>query len=307
MIKIFYVLCGLAIGGLIYVTFIEPNLLYKRRFTVKSDKFNFEKNIKAIHFTDVHLGRYESLKKFKRVVKRINEENPDIVFFTGDLIDNPQKKKFNSKEVAEILSQINAPLGKFAVEGNHEVRYDIVDEYREILKDSGFVFLKNDSIYLEKYNINIVGCGNSTFENIKNASRLIPTSKVNFKNMEKCKNLFKSDSFNIFLCHHPDVADEVKIGDNVLTLAGHSHGAQIRIPIIEKFYMPNLAKKYPRGLNRTADGALVHTSEGLGMTRFPFRFCSPPNMGIIIFEKNNFMNGELDRYEKYSDKRVQKF
>lgn len=283
----YFILVILAVGicGLIYVTLIEPNLLYKRRFSVKSQKIELKTPIKAVHFTDVHLGRYESLEKFKKTVKKINNENPDMVFFTGDLIDNPYKKQINPKDAAEILSEIKAPLGKFAVVGNHEIRYGIVDEYRKILNDGGFVFLENESIYLEKYNINIVGCGCSTFENIKNSDRIIPKSRANLDNINECQSLFKNDCFNILLSHHPDVANEVKMGDNLLVLGGHSHGGQIRLPLIERLYMPEMAKKYPRGLKRTSEGALVHTSEGLGMTRFPFRFCAPPNLGVITFEK----------------------
>ena len=267
-----------AATGAVYSHFIEPNMLRRRNFSVGNGENG--KIVRIVHFTDVHLGRFYSIRKFNRLVADIKKLNPDIVVFTGDLIDNPTEYPVDTERVSRILKRIKAPLGKYAVTGNHEVRHAYVNKYESILKKGGFRLLRDDSVYLPEYNINIVGCESSTMENKKNTQRLIPLGRKNFSHIECCDKLMSIGAFNILLTHEPDTVDELTNRCCDLVFAGHSHGGQIRCPIIEKMYIPPLARKYTRGLNTTYDGCLVHTCEGVGMTRFPFRFCCPPTIGV---------------------------
>ncbi len=265
----------------VYARYIEPNMLRKRKISVGNSSTDTNKTIKFVHFTDVHLGKYYNLHKFNRLISEIKKQNPDIVVFTGDLIDNPEKCSIDRNKISRALKRIKAPLGKYAVTGNHEIRYNFVKEYERILKKGGFTLLRDENVYLPQENINIVGCDSSTRENIKNEKRLIPLSREDFSHIQNCDKLMSIGAFNILLTHHPDVVDELTHRCCDLVLAGHSHGGQIRCPVIEKLYIPTLAKKYTRGINKTYDGCLIHTCEGVGMTRFPFRFLSPPAIGVV--------------------------
>ena len=143
----------------VYARFIEPNLLTVHYENIKNSCINEERDeLKILQFSDMHISKYFDEKDIKKVVEKINEEKPDVVFFTGDLIDeySSYEKKDRINEIWEELSLINAPLGKYAVYGNHDYGGGAEYVYKNIMENSGFVLLKNEKITLKDYNINII-------------------------------------------------------------------------------------------------------------------------------------------------------
>jgi len=84
----------------------------------------------------------------------------------------------------------------------------------------------------------------------------------------------------VLLVHEPDIADQVALHSVNLQLSGHSHGGQIRFPLIGPPYLPKLAHKYPRGLYRIGPLTL-YTNVGLGTVRLPMRFNCPPEITLL--------------------------
>ncbi|MFW5434518.1 metallophosphoesterase [Paenibacillus apiarius] len=108
-------------GTLVYSYDMEPKTLTVTRHNIASSAIPSSFDGKTIlQFSDVHLGKDYTHDQLQTLVNRINREQPDIVVFTGDLIDNFNQYGSQRNEARHLLAQIEAPLGKYAVFGNHD-------------------------------------------------------------------------------------------------------------------------------------------------------------------------------------------
>lgn len=260
---------GAVAGGtlLAYARYVEPYSDIKiRNFKTSIAGYNYKGKIKIVHFTDVHCGKFIDLIRLNEVIESINKQNPDIVLFTGDLIDDINLTDDEAAKIGKSLKNINAPMGKFAVTGNHEYRGNVIGKYSDIMRIANFALLKNESINLADAPITIVGIDDMIegYGDIKESFRFV-----------------KTHTYNIALCHEPDCASEIKKRNCDFVFSGHSHGGQVRIPLVGAIFLPPYAKKYSCGIYKISDQTTIHTSEGIGVTRLPFRFFSPPNIGVI--------------------------
>ncbi len=252
---------------LVWGNFIEPNMLIIHDHKIESErlKSSFD-GLKIVHFSDLHYGTTKE-KNVKKLVKNINSLKPDIVVFTGDLME--ENYDFNENDIkllTKYLNKINAKLGKYAVVGNHDVTNE---NYKNILYDSKFVLLQNnyDIIYNEKSDaIAIYGLDDD----------LLGTPKiVNMKTKE-----LNTISYKIVLLHEPDYVDQfINDYDTELILSGHSHGGQVRIPLVMRLFLPKGARKYYKShyeLNNTP----MYISNGVGASSVNFRFLSAPSINV---------------------------
>lgn len=266
---------------MIYSAIIEPNLLVIKKYNLNKDGKLIEKKLdnkenkkifKVVHISDTQIGYFYSAKRLKSLSKKINNLDPDIVVFTGDLIDYSNKNP-DIEKITENLSKINAKIGKFAVFGNHDYMYDLPKYYKQIMKNSGFELLVNEnkSIDLGDGNyINVVGLD----------------EKLNGKPaVEEYDEKMNPDDFNLVLLHNPDVVEEFKNSKIDLMLSGHSHGGQVSIPIKGALLTPPYGRKYTKGFYEVNGNNLFVTS-GLGSTKLPFRLLNIPEIVEfnIVFE-----------------------
>lgn len=256
----------------IYARFIEPELLTVRYETINTDYIKNDE-IKILQFSDTHISEYFDIDDLNNAIDKINEENPDIVVFTGDLIDqfNNYENKENIHEIWEILGSINAPI-KYAVYGNHDYGGGAEKVYKEIMEKSGFKLLINEKEELPQYNINFIGMDDSIFGEYEPA--------VISGNMDK-------DMYNIVLSHEPDVADRLLEYSIDLLLAGHSHGGQVNLPFAN--YLPSLGEKYVRGFYDFENfrQTKVYVNIGLGTSTIPMRFMAAPELTVITLKGNH--------------------
>ncbi len=255
----------------LYARIIEPNLLNINYENITTNLISKKcDKIKILQFSDTHLSDYFSIEDLKRVVDKINGENPDIVIFTGDLIDhyNNYNYKGDIDHIWETLKQIKAPLGKYAVYGNHDYGGGGEAIYRKIMDKSGFTTLVNSNIMLKEYNLNIIGMDDSIFGKI-DKDKLISCIDNNF--------------YNVVISHEPDIIDFLLEYNIDLFLSGHSHGGQVNIPIISKNILPPLGEKYVRGLYKfeNARNTVLYVNVGIGTSQVPFRFMAVPEMAIF--------------------------
>jgi len=216
----------------IYARFIEPKFLTVHYETLFNNLISKDVDeIKILQFSDTHVSEYFVIEDLENIVSKINEQDPDIVVFTGDLIDqfNDYENKDEINEIWETLSLIKAPF-KYAIYGNHDYGGGAESIYKRIMENSGFELLINEKSVLEQYNINIIGMDDSIFGDYD--------SEI-FSDLDK-------DSYNIVLSHEPDVVDYLLENNINLFLSGHSHGGQINLPIVKS--LPLLAENYTRGL-----------------------------------------------------------
>ena len=257
-----------AIQILIYSFAIEPNLLIVNNNTFEAqDKST---NIKVIQFTDTHLGKYYSISDLEKAVKKINDQNPDIVVFTGDLVDCANRYK-EIDNISQVLKKIEANLGKYAIYGNHDYGGDAVRYYKEIMKSAGFKVLVNNSQSIKLNNnksITILGSDDGLMGNIK--------SDKTMENITK-------ENFNLLLLHEPDYVNKFIDYPIDLVVSGHSHGGQVRIPFYGAIKNNFGSKKYSKGFYNLSNvrNTKIYVSSGLGNTKVPFRFGNIPE--IVVF------------------------
>ncbi|PGO27782.1 metallophosphoesterase [Bacillus cereus] len=257
--------------GYYYAKYIEPYLLSFTQHTLTSQLIpkSFH-GMKILQFSDLHLGYYLSLQHLSQIVSKINAANPDIVLFTGDLIDNYQTYT-DTPFVASILKNIQAPFGKFAIYGNHDHGGYGTEYYDHIMRESGFELLQNSEKrirLLDNSEISIFGLDDILLGKPKIAETLQQA---------------RQNTYNIVLVHEPDIAPQIATYPINLQLSGHSHGGQVKIPFLGAIVTPSLAKHYIEGFYSIQDLSL-YVNRGLGRTRVPFRFMSKPEITLFTLQ-----------------------
>lgn len=256
---------------LIYAHFIETNILLIHEHKVSDDRISEMFNgYKILHFTDLHFGKGVNKRNLKRIVSKFNASKPDIVVFTGDLIDEDYKMSKDDKKILiEYLSSITSTLGKYAVLGNHDIN---TSEVSEIFEESGFTLLKNayDLVYLKNGNpIMIYGVDDL----LKGEPNIEALSDNRFK-----------DYYKIVLVHEGDFADQISNEEGDLILSGHSHNGQINIPKLKNLVLPEGSKKYYKSYYNVNDNDL-YVSNGIGCSVLSLRFFSFPSYNLYRIEK----------------------
>ncbi len=224
------------------------------------------------HLSDFHYEDHFSAVPIRKSVEMVNGLRPDLTVFTGDFVTVPMfsQQRFLRKAAetappcAAILAQVQGP--KFAILGNHDGMSNPPLIIRT-LQDHGIPVLRNSSIPLERGNGRIWLAGIDDL--LQGAPRITLTLRG-----------IPPDETTILLAHEPDYADQAARFPVDLQLSGHSHGGQIWIPGIGAPWLPNMSRKYPRGLYKIGDLTL-YTNMGIGTIRAPIRINCPPEVTLI--------------------------
>lgn len=273
-LKLFFIIV-LIIGLIIaYGFFIEPKLITvkEQKITINNWPDNFN-GFKIVHISDIHYGRVFDDESFQKLIDSINEQKPDIVVLTGDLIDKDTKMTTNmANKISKLLNKINATTGKYAINGNNDLNFD---EWINIVTEGGFKDLNNtyDTIYKDGYS-NIFIAGASTVEDKLSINDKLKTSIDYLNSFEKDGPIYK-----ILLLHEPDVIDDMSVNPFDLILAGHSHAGQIRLPFIGAIILPDGAKKYYDSHYKIENSDL-YISNGLGVSNYNFRLFNTPSYNV---------------------------
>ena len=280
VLKWLFIVIVFIIGIVLYARFVGTMGLTTKEYVImdKDVPDNFD-GLKIVHFSDLHYNRAISLNKVKSIVNEINDINPDIVVFTGDLIDRDAIISDNDyDELANILGNIKSKYGKYAVIGNHDYEKD-KDGVIKVFHKADFKYLENsyEIIYnKENEKIFIGGLGNVT-HNQEDISKM----------MEYFNDEGNKIDYKIILVHEPDIADNIVKDYKVnLILAGHSHNGQIRLPIIGAIYKPPYAKNYYDNYYNL-DGTNLYISSGIGVSTINYRLFNHPSINFYRINKEN--------------------
>ena len=227
-------------------------------------------NIKVLYFSDVHYNKFMDRDRLTVIVTRINQLDPDIVLFGGDLFDHPSVEYPSTdiqNELISLLSSIQAPLGKYAVFGNHDLESPRTQQMTaNVLIASGFELLVNQNIPIynksEEY-IRMIGLDSQLLGN--------PDVELAYQGTSE-------NEFIITLSHTPDIIDNLPVTTDWV-LAGHSHGGQIRLPIFNELYTVPYARKYVSGTH-VVNGIRLDISNGVGTTRWDVRLFADPQIHL---------------------------
>jgi len=253
----------------LYARYIEPFRLTVTEISVTNE--NAESFTIAV-FADTHFDRNYTPEDFEKVIDSINAEEPDIILFCGDLIDDYNRYRGDTEEISRSLAELEAPMGKFAVYGNHDHGGGAHRSYERIMADGGFEVLVNEAIVFGDIMLRLIGIddfvlGNGDLEIVKVAA--------------------DPDYLNLVFCHVPDVFAELSgYGVNFM-IAAHSHGGQINIgqgyfPGLNHIFFPPYARSFTKGTyDVPGSDAKLHVNSGVGTTVLPVRFRTPPEITIV--------------------------
>lgn len=225
-------------------------------------------SIRVVQFSDVHLGPHYSLQQLEKLVERVNELEPDVIAFTGDLIDVPSAFEGRS-EISDILGKLRSRYGKYAVWGNHDYGGGGVRFYENIMKESGFKLLENQNSVIELdsgQKVTIIG---------------LDDAMLGHPDIEKAYTGVDDPGDKLLLLHDPDLVDDIKADRFDLALAGHSHGGQVVVPLFGPLVTPPLAKIYTKGMYKLATDSYLYVNSGIGTTRITVRFWNPPELSVF--------------------------
>ena len=280
---------GLVLAAIPFASILYGVTKGKFNYRVMRESLHFNnlpksfKGLKIVQISDMHLGSFN--KKFDQIAKAvelINEQEPDILLFTGDLVNNFAEE---TDGWAPILSQLKAKIGKYSVMGNHD--YGDYSEWespaakeknlaaiKQFHKKIGFRLLLNET---ETLNINGEEIALIGVEN---------WGKPPFPqhgDLQKAIEGAQDQPFKILMSHDPSHWDaEVLKSTNIdLTFAGHTHGMQFGIERAGIKWSP-VQYKYPRwgGLYREKE-QFLYVNRGFGYIGFPGRIGMPPEITVV--------------------------
>ncbi len=256
-----------------YMRYIGATGLEVREYKVESENLpdSFH-GFKVVHFTDLHYLTTFKEKETNNLVNKINELKPDIVVFTGDLIDRRKTATEDDlNKLTKALNKIEATTGLYAVKGNHDY---INDNFEKVFNKTNFKIIDNSyELVYYKGNTPIMLTGTGSI--LKNDS-----------NIDQAFSYDKEDNlYTISLLHEPDVIDDIISKYNVnLALSGHSHNGQIRLPKIGAIMKVDYGKNYPNEkyiINNTK----LYVSGGLGTSKYEFRLFNKPSINLYRLTK----------------------
>ena len=268
---------------LLYSRFIATNGLNIKEYKVVNEQITDSYHgLKVVHFSDLHYNSTIHEKELKVLVDKVNELKPDIIVYTGDLFT--EKKSYDKDILINYLSKLEAKLGKYYVSGNHDTP---MNDYQEIMNASGFKNMDNDYtlIYNESRQAILLSGISTCFEGNSNKNKSgMPECDMGIKTAKVDSYLADTKEegkpiYSILLMHEPDFVDNINLNNYDLVLSGHSHGGQVRLPIIGKIYTPIGSKKY-YDAHYTFNNTELYISSGIGNSGLNLRFFNHPSFNF---------------------------
>lgn len=282
-------LAGLLSGFLPFFMILYSIFITLYRFKVHHHKLEINtlpetfKCLRIVQLSDLHLGSFNSrFHILKRAINIINRLEPDLIFITGDLINN---YAWELRGWEKVFNELNSTYGKYAVLGNHDYgdysqwgsakeKEKNFDDIKQFYKDIGFQLLLNDADIITKDESNIAIIG------VENWGK--PPFKQ-YGDLSKAMKPIESIPFKILLSHDPTHWTEEVVGktDIALTFSGHTHGMQAGFQYKNKQWSPIKYKyKHWAGLYTQGENHL-YVNRGLGWLGFPGRLGMRPEITLM--------------------------
>lgn len=268
---------GATVGLALYSGEIERHRIEvtQRDMFLRGLPAGFE-GMRIAQLSDIHLDDFTEPFFLRHVIEHINILKPDAVFLTGDFVTSGHWFKSVAHEAAwqcaKMLSELQCrPL--YAVLGNHDVDSG-AEQVTEALEANGVTVLRNSHLPIERGNGRIWLAGlDDPVAGHPNPELAIPAQIRNVPHEPV-----------VVLCHAPDYADRLQrhpAGSAVdLMLSGHTHGGQIRLPLIGALVLPDMGRKFIEGWFQLGRMQL-YVNRGIGTIGVPFRLDCPPEITLF--------------------------
>ena len=241
--------------------------------------------LRIVQISDMHLGSYgNDLAIVQHGIELINAEKPDLILFTGDLVNDFADE---AEPFISLLGQLEAPLGKFSILGNHDysdyatwddprAKAANLDRLKAIHAEMGFRLMLDEHMPLERDGARIGLLG------VQNWGKRFQQ----YGDLGKTMRGTEAFPYRILMSHDPTHWDEQVLGTGIdLTLSGHTHGAQLGVTLGHTTYSPaQWVYKHWAGLY--ADGEQqLYVNRGFGFIGFPGRVGMPPEITVLELKR----------------------
>lgn len=239
----------------------EVNVPKTVAVNIESPKISVDAPIRVAQISDTH-GYLVSPHRL--LMRNISEFNPQAIFFTGDIIDKSTADfSFIYEDIGNLLKI--APV--IFVTGNHEFANPEGEEFVSKIREIGVTVLRSQSVEINE-SLSVSGIDDVHFKS---------------NDMIRAAENINSERFNILLSHTPSVALDLKKEDMIdLVLSGHTHGGQIRIPLLGAVFLPEgTDRRLIKGLTVLENGITVYVDSGFGTSALPVRFMNQSQISLI--------------------------
>jgi predicted MPP superfamily phosphohydrolase len=257
-----------------------------RKYNVKSSKL--KKSLRICHLSDIHGWQYGDDNK--NLIKAIDELNPDIIVFSGDILTGSSPRKTWPLEKG-LVRELASRYPVYAANGNHESELNwyyegfgqFYDTYINDMSSFGVNLLNNDKMFLDEYGIRITG-----LELPHEYFRKVIIRRMKDDYLDSMIGKPDEDRFNLLIAHNPQYFPKYAKWGADLVLSGHIHGGIIKLPLLGGVISPALIlfPKYDGGLFKIGGHTMV-LSRGLGTHTIPIRVFNPGELVVIDLEADN--------------------
>ena len=282
MVRIIYLIVPLVFILVVFFTYRENNKLEISQIEVE------DKNIpesfsgfRIVHLSDLHnkfFGRRQEC-----LIEKIRSLNPDLIVFTGDLVD---KNYYNENAGLELLARAKKIAPTYFAVGNNDLWSGHWEELKGKINALDVDILTEESRELVRRGESVVLVGVNDLLSSPGGEEY-PEEVVSEK-LDQALAGVKEDTYKILIIHRPQYLDTFNHFGLNLVLAGHTHGGQIRLPFIGGLIAPEqlLFPKYSAGLYKKGSTTLI-INRGLGNSFLPQRLFNRPEVGLIILQRKN--------------------
>jgi uncharacterized protein len=293
------IITGWILGTGLFLLLISGMIFWNFDFSVKKETIRLQElpssfnGTRIVQVSDIHLGSWACKEKLKDAVEIINSQNPDIVFFTGDMFNYTS---YEAIEFVTILEDIKAPMGIFAIMGNHdygdyvtwpslEAKKENLDYLYKVYKFLGWKLLLNEHVFIHHGSDSIAVIGVENWGGTRRFQRL--------GDIDKATKGAENTSVQLLLSHDPSHWDQIvkKEFKNIdITFSGHTHGFQFGLECCGTRWSPAqyLYKEWAGLYSEEVAGShpqYLYVSRGLGSLGYPGRIGILPEITLIILGK----------------------
>ena len=260
-------LAGVGCGS--YARLLEPRWFDVEELSVPLPRLpQAVDGLTIAHLSDLHLGPYLGAAELAHAVEIVQRLSPQVVVITGDFVS--RGGVWQREELLEPLAALRPALGTFAVLGNHDHWTDAA-WVRATAQRWGITVLSNAARRLSDSENGLWLAG-------------VDDIWVGAEDLDLALAGIPEGSCKLLLVHEPDFADRAARSGIDLQLSGHSHGGQVRLPLVGAVLLPIWGRRYPIGLQR-AESTWVYTNRGLGVIDPPVRFNCRPEVTLLTLTK----------------------
>lgn len=241
---------------------------------------------RIVQFSDIHAGDFMPREEIRRAVKMANDLAPHLAVITGDLITG---RGDPLADCISELSRLNAPLGVWGCNGNHEIYAEAERAAETLFATHGMKLLRHASAKLSwnGESLNLIGVDYQ--RNVHLTGSMLPR-------LAGVESLVRSGMPNILLSHNPNTFYRAADLGIELTLAGHTHGGQIKIEIVNHswsparfltnfvagiYHLPMAQRTSDPGMDSTSPRATLYVNRGLGTLGIPARLGAAPEITLL--------------------------